>query len=228
QPVTRDDLLVVHTQPIHLLIVDKTLTDYHHEHPRPTGTPGEYEFTFTPKRSGPYRIWADVVPGWSSLQEYLITDVPSEHPGDAIEDRSSTTRCTIDGINYELTWFTNGKPLRVGEAVWGRVQITGPGGSPFVGLEPIMGTFAHIVGFNEDYKTVLHIHPMGNDPTKPTDRGGPALQFRFYPPAAGYTRLYCQVNIGGESKFPSFGVNVLPGEAKPASSAEAGTGVREP
>jgi hypothetical protein len=68
-PVVLSDLLVMHTQRIHLLIVDHSLSDYHHEHPKATGTRGEYEFSFTPRRSGPYRIWADLVPVASSVQE---------------------------------------------------------------------------------------------------------------------------------------------------------------
>ena len=44
-----DDLLVMHTERIHLLIVDRSLLDYHHEHPVATDTPGEYAFTFTPR-----------------------------------------------------------------------------------------------------------------------------------------------------------------------------------
>ena len=69
EPVTRRDLLVMHTEKIHLLIVDSSLTDYHHEHPRPADRPGEYTFSFTPRKPGPYRIFADVVPTEASQQE---------------------------------------------------------------------------------------------------------------------------------------------------------------
>jgi hypothetical protein len=214
RPVTLDDLLVIHTQKIHLLIVDRSLNDYHHIHPSPTATPGEYAFTFTPRRPGPYRIWADVVPGWSSIQEYLIADLRSGEAGDSVDRSQTSLSASVEGLTYSLTFNTRGGPLRVGEVVIGRIDVTGPDGKPFVGLEPIMGAFAHIVGFNEDYKTVVHIHPMGNEPLRPTDRGGPVLEFKYYPPAAGFTRLYCQVNIGGDSKFAPFGINVLPAEQR--------------
>ena len=210
RPVTFDDLLVVHTRKIHLLIVDHSLEDYHHVHPAATQTPGEYTFTFTPRRPGPYRIWADVVPGWSSMQEYLITDIGSEVAGESIERRETRLRTTVDGLTYDLTFGSPGEQLQVGKAVIGRISVTESDGKPFEKLEPIMGAFAHIVGFSEDHKTVVHIHPMGNEPLKPEDRGGPVLQFRYYPPVAGFTRLYCQVSIGGETKFVPFGINVLP------------------
>jgi hypothetical protein len=220
RPVVFDDLLVVHTQRIHLLIQDHSLGDYHHAHPTPTGTPGEYGFTFTPKRPGSYRIWADVVPGWSSIQEYLITDIGSQRAGGRIENRETTRRATVDGLTFELSFYPQDKSLRVGESVIGRISVTGADGAAFTQLEPIMGAFAHLVGFNEDGRTVVHIHPMGNEPTRPGDRGGPTLEFKYYPAAAGFTRLYCQVNIGGESKFAPFGVNVLPAEP---SLGESGT-----
>src|SRR5580765_6882044 len=39
------DLLTVHGAKIHLLMIDGSLTDYHHEHPKPVG-PGRYAFPF--------------------------------------------------------------------------------------------------------------------------------------------------------------------------------------
>ena len=211
RPVGLDDLLVIHTQKIHLLIQDHSLGDYHHEHPTSTGAPGEYAFTFTPKRPGPYRIWADVVPVWSSIQEYLITDIDSRQKGGPIEDRETTRRATVDGLTYECSFIRpTSAPCRrssdrPNQCIRSRRRWT-------TQLEPIMGAFAHLVGFNEDSKTVVHIHPMGNEPTRPSHRGGPTLEFKYYPPAAGFTRLYCQVKIGGESRFAPFGVNVLPAE----------------
>ena len=57
RPVTPADLREVHTGKIHLLIVDASLADYHHEHPTEADAPGEYGFRFTPRRgvTGPSR-----------------------------------------------------------------------------------------------------------------------------------------------------------------------------
>ena len=81
-----------------------------------------------------------------------------------------------------------------------------------------MGTYAHIVCFSEDGKTVIHVHPYGKEPTTPEDRGGPAFGFKFYTPNAGFYRLYGQVQIGGESQFPPFGLTVLPAAPTTAPS----------
>ncbi len=52
EPVSPSDLIETHTKKIHLLMVDSSLTDYHHEHPVPTRNPGEYSFSFTPGKRG--------------------------------------------------------------------------------------------------------------------------------------------------------------------------------
>ena len=62
QPVTLNDLKEAHTQKVHLLIVDDSLTDYHHIHPEATKEPGVYQFEWTPKAKGSYKRWADLVP----------------------------------------------------------------------------------------------------------------------------------------------------------------------
>ena len=75
-PVLPSDLIETHTKKVHLLIVDSSLTDYHHEHPVLTRNPGEYSFSFTPGKPGSYRVWADVRPYPLGLQEYAMTDIP--------------------------------------------------------------------------------------------------------------------------------------------------------
>jgi hypothetical protein len=71
-----------------------------------------------------------------------------------------------------------------------------------------MATFAHWVGFNEDYKTVLHIHPKGGPVLDSRQRGGPELEFQIYPLQPGFYRLFAQVQIDGISKFAPFGFEV--------------------
>ncbi len=209
-PVALSDLLEMHTKKIHLLINDQSLGDYHHEHPLPTGVPGEYAFGFTPAKPGPYRIWADVVPAASSIQEYVMADVPAAVKPQAIADRATVSTAIINGRKYVLALETGGQPIRAGQTIIGTLSISEADGSPTTSLEPVMGTFAHIVGFNEDFKTVLHIHPYGKEPASAADRAGPAFAFKFYSPTPGFFRLYGQVQIGGESQFAPFGVTVLP------------------
>ncbi len=207
-PVLLSDLIETHTKKIHMLLNDHSLGDYHHEHPVPTQTPGEYQFGFTPSRPGPYRIWADVVPAVSGVQEYDITDLPAATAPLPIADRQTRLTTVVDGRRFDLSFITAGQPIRSCQTVVGTIAVTGADGKPFTQLEPVMGAFAHLVGFSEDGKSVLHIHPSSKVPSGPADRAGPAFAFKFYAPAAGFLRLYCQVQINGANVFAPFNLTI--------------------
>lgn len=109
------------------------------------------------------------------------------------------TNSTVDGLRYDLAWKTGDAPLRATTPVDATIIVTGAAdGKSFAQLKPITGTFAQLVAFHEDRRTVLHIHPNGVEPRTPADRGGPIFAFR----------LYAQVQIGGVSRFAPFGLNV--------------------
>ena len=212
-PVLPTDLLVMHTERIHLLINDRTLSDYHHEHPKPTTVPGEYGFSFTPTKPGAYRVWADIVPAASSMQQYVWADIAADTVADTrvgpLTERPTITKASVNGRTYEMH-LNNGHSIHAGQTVIGTISISESDGKPCVGLEPVMEAFAHIVGFSEDYKTILHIHPFSKTPTAPTDRAGPAFAFKLYAPTPGFLRLYGQVQIDGAAQFPMFGITILP------------------
>src|SRR5437762_14110518 len=65
------------------------------------------------------------------------------------------------------------QPVKAGEVALGTLRVTQADGSGFTRLEPVMGAFAHLVGFHENHITVLHIHPEISQPLAPSDRGGP-------------------------------------------------------
>jgi hypothetical protein len=93
-------------------------------------------------------------------------------------------------------------------AAIGRLRITGPVGSPFTRLEPLMASFAHFVGFSEDRRTILHLHPKAPPLLTSADRGGPEMEFRFFTSLAGFYRLFVQVQVEGSSKFIPFGLQI--------------------
>ncbi len=208
-PLLLADLLEIHTQPIHLLIEEPGLGDYHHEHPIPTSTPGEYRFSFTPTKTGPYRIWADIVPVTTGLQELPFVDLPSAGSAGAIEDQESRFTSTAGGYRFTLT-LSGGErvPIKAGKARSMGITISDSDGKPTTTLEPLMNAFAHLVGFCDDYKTVIHLHPTGGDILDPKLRGGPSLGFTLFAPRPGFIRLYCQVSIGGRMLFAPFNLNI--------------------
>jgi hypothetical protein len=211
-PVTFDDLREVHTRKIHLLIIDGSLTDYHHVHPVPTQIPGRYDFDFIPQKPGPYRLWADLQPIATDIQEFAMALIPADSHSEPLQREPDRLTTTVNGLQYTLSFD---RPLKSFEPALGTLHIARIDGAGFDQLEPIMGAFAHIVGFREDRTTALHIHPELARPLMPGDRGGPDLHFRFYATKAGFYRLFVQVQRNGIQEFARFAVNVALGQPPP-------------
>ena len=204
-PITFDQLVETHTKKIHLLIVDQSLTDYHHEHPQPNATPGDYEFTFTPQKPGPYYAWADLRPLPLGLQEYDKTIIAGTGDPEPITDRAIRLASDLEGFHFELTLPPSG--VKAGVPVDAKLRVTRDG-KGFDQLEPVMAAFAHLVGFNQDGETVLHMHPIGPPILDEKKRGGPILTFKLYTTKPGFTRLFAQVQVNGQQIFAPFGFEV--------------------
>jgi hypothetical protein len=207
-PITLNDLKEVHTQKIHLLIIDDSLQDYTHVHPTATSTPGIYQFEWQPKKQANYRIFADLLPLDTNIQEYAVADLTRVNSVKPKVDRTVSFQSIVDGFIFKLS-FDNEK-LLANKASMGSISITDQKGVPVKDLEPIMGAFAHIVGFSEDLGSVIHIHPMGKEPSKKTDRGGPELEFHIEPASTGFIKLFVQVKIKGKELYAPFGIMVQP------------------
>lgn len=206
KPLTADQLEVAHTEKIHLLVIDQSMTDYQHLHPVASDKPGEFRFEFAPKFGGVYHIWADLVPKATGKQEYSKTTLKIEGPP-ATANQSLNTKAEVDGYRFDMT-TENNAPLQAGKAIMVKVKVAGPDGRAFSNLEPVMGSFAHMVAFPADLASVTHVHPMGAEPKIAAERGGPELSFHVEPVKPGYQKFFLQVQIGGKDKFAAFGVNV--------------------
>lgn len=214
QPVTLDDLREVHTRKIHLLLNDGSLIDYHHIHPTPSTIPGRYDFSFTPKMPGPYRVWADLQPVATDIQEFAMALILADSHAAPLQREPDRLTTSVNGLHYTLAFD---RPLKTGEPALGTLHVTRGDGNGFDQLEPVMGAFAHIVAFREDRTTALHIHPEIARPLAASDRGGPDLHFRFYAVKPGFYRLFVQVQRDGVQEFASFAVNVALGPMPPGS-----------
>jgi hypothetical protein len=204
QPIYPTDLIESHTKRIHLLLIDSSLTDFHHEHPAPTGVPGEYAFRFTPRNPGSYLAWADIRPTPMGLQEYAATTIPADAPGEPLKDRVVKTRAMVDGLVFELSF--DQPTLVAAKPINGRLRVSTADGAGFDQLEPFMAAFAHLVWFHEDLRNVLHFHPKGRPVLNDKARGGPELEFILYASQPGFVRLFAQVQVAGASKFAPFGL----------------------
>ncbi|MFN9000749.1 MAG: hypothetical protein ACK5VW_01630, partial [Holosporales bacterium] len=84
-----------------------------------------------------------------------------------------------------------------------KIELTDQTGQPLHDLEPLMGAFAHLVGFYEDFQTLAHVHPMGDEPQTSEARGTSPLTFMLEPEVSGDLHLFLQIKRQGqEITFP--------------------------
>jgi hypothetical protein len=102
---------------------------------------------------------------------------------------------TADGYAFTLSI---GGALTADAHVPATLTVADASGAPVAALEPLMGAYAHLVGFSADGASMLHGHPEGAEPASADARGGPALTFDLHPAVAGPTRVFVQVKIGGK------------------------------
>lgn len=220
-PVTPEELETVHTEKLHLLAVDQSLKDYHHIHPVPSATePGVYEFTFTPQSPCYYNAWAEIVPVATGEMQRLKTQIPGSLDRNGPASVIPSQQAEQSGIRCE--WKAE-QPLQGGKASLVEVSLTDAYGNPVTDLQPVMGAYAHLVGFSADGQSVLHAHPEGDEITNFDARGGPKLRFHVEPEQSGPAQFYLQVKRGGQDIYFPIGQVIKP-SARHADKIHASNG----
>lgn len=212
KPIAPEDLMIVHDHPLHLMIVDPSLTDYQHVHPRPSGSKGEWSFAFTPRFGGTYRLFADFTPIATARGLYANTDlvvngpVSSARPAEHVaEGRGGLAVVEKDGYRFGLVMTP--LPIRAGQPLDIRFEVVAVNGGP-VPMQPVMGAYAHVVAFDSERSGFAHLHPNQADPLQAPDRFKPALPFKLTIPKAGRYVVWAQVDLGGREVFVPFWFNV--------------------
>ena len=206
QPVSPAELAVVHTEKLHLFVADSSLKDYHHIHPQPTGEPGVLAFSFTPQTSNNYSAWADFTMIKDGQNHKLRTEMPSASGRNIPASIRANSYAEKNGLSFD--WKS--EPLQKDTATIVEVNVADARGKPTADLEPVMGAFAHLVGFSADGKSIIHTHPLDAEPGNADDRGGPRLRFHVEPDCTGATQFYLQVKRGGEDIYVPFGQQIKP------------------
>lgn len=215
-PLGPDAIAVSHTEKVHVMIVDAGLEDYTHAHAAPGAAPGEWTVSFTPKFARSYRVWTDFKLASAAGEDHSGHDHGAEgHDhgehgdehgqtpsalltvgGDAAPAVAAAQSLTAQAGGLTFTMSLGG-PVTADAHVPATLAVTDASGQPFAGLEPIMGAYAHLVGFSADGASMLHAHPEGAEPKDAGARGGPVLTFDLHAKVAGPNRLFLQVQKDG-------------------------------
>ncbi|WP_404421308.1 hypothetical protein [Nibricoccus sp. IMCC34717] len=201
KPVGPADLAVTHTRRLHLLVISPELDDYQHLHPEPGTAPGLWQCTFTPRRAGTYRVFADFTPiatgrGLYGFTELTVAPTIST-PVSSAPDRLAAEIARPEG------------PVRVNKRANLELVLRSPAGGP-VTLEPVMDAFAHLVAFDAERTGYAHLHPLAAPDGSKPDALAPRLRFEVTFPRTGRYTIWAQYRESGYDQFRRFELEVLP------------------
>ncbi len=209
-----EDVLVTHTQKLHLLIFDPALRDYQHVHPVPGLHPGEWTFSFTPHSAGTYRIFADFTPIATARGLYSNVDLEvAPKPGETIPpiappEHVGQTRIEQDGIAYTLT--SPDFPLKVRTIENFHFAAARIDGRP-ARFEPVMDAYAHLVAVDQERSGFAHLHPNQLVEIGQGQAATSALDFKVSIPHAGRYVIWAQVRVDGQDRYIPFWFDVIQG-----------------
>jgi hypothetical protein len=207
KPIAPEDLQVVQTRRIHLLIADPSLDDYQHVHPVPGRRPGEWSFRFRPRFGGTYRIFADFTPVATNRGLYAETEMTVGGAPNPVAAGTQPVSWTADEGGYHFALTAASLPVRAGVQANLRLAVTRTGGGA-VPLEPVMGAYAHLVAFDTQRSGFAHIHPNPAEASVSPDPVDPVFTFRLMIPRPGRYVIWSQVNLAGRETFAPFWFDV--------------------
>ncbi len=208
KPIAPEDLQVVQTRRIHLLIVDPSLDDYQHVHPEPGRRPGEWVFRFRPRFGGVYRLFADFTPVATNRGLYSETELAVQGPENPVAAGTQTPNWAFEKEGYAFS-LSPSSPVRARVPVTLTLSIRRTDGGP-VPVAPVMGAYAHLVAFDAARSGFAHIHPDQTDLSKAPDPVRPRFTFRVTIPGAGRYVVWSQVDLGGGEAYAPFWFDVAP------------------
>ena len=203
RPLRPADVEIIHEQQVHLFLLDGSMSDYYHLHPVPGGADGEWVAGFTPQKPA-YKAWVEVKPN-DDTDQFVPMQLGGVIPQSTALGREDILTGKAGGMRFTLTLAM---APQAGMGTLAILNVYNEDGLPVTNLEPIMGAFAHMAGFDKNLETIIHVHPSGTEPEGPDSRGGPVLNFQLISKVSGMHRLFLQVKRKGEDVTVPFTLNV--------------------
>ncbi len=198
--ITPEDLKETYTNKLHVMMVDNSLNDYHHIHPGFNKDSNSFNFSFTPKIQGEYSMWSDFTlqkDASNQVQRNKIEAISDYKIPAIIQHANSASE---DGVNIVVN---PNPPLASGRS--SNLQFSVSKDSMPVKFEPLMGAYAHLVGFSRDGENFIHCHPLNIE-----NNNSGILQFHVEPKSDGFTRFFLQIKTGGKETIIPFGQYIQP------------------
>jgi hypothetical protein len=191
------DLEIVHEKRYHLFVVSQDLQFFLHTHPE-ENPDGDYQVKLRLPKPGMYRLLSDLYPKGGTPQLIAKTVMAGSFTpqraqlGADLGDQRSENSTVNVVLGPSIT--------RAGERTHLNFRV-----SPNDGIEPYLGTMAHLFSASADLIDMTHSHP-----TQSTDRGAhKELQFDMIFPRPGMYRVWVQFQRKGVVNTAAFNVPVV-------------------
>jgi hypothetical protein len=202
RPVT--GFVATHERELHLIVVNRELTSYHHVHPT-RASDGTWSVPLPPLDPGSYRAVADFRvadgPALALGVDLAVSGTfrPSNVP-------APSARSTVDGYDVEIAAV----PASHGETT---VALTvRRGGALVTDLEPYLGASGHLVAMRQGDLAYAHVHPLSY--------ADGTVTFGATLPSAGRYRLFFDFRHGDVVRTASFTYDQGAVAAAPATPSE--------
>lgn len=188
-PYALSDYELLHTMPLHLVVVKHDLSEYYHVHP--TLINGSWLTDPLALSDGHYRVIADFqIKGKDQLT--LGTDIMVGSSTMAMVNFDQESRVSVvDG--YTIT--SKGSPEHESDEVLSFL-ITKEG-SPVSAVESYLEASGHLVSINPDTMAYTHLHPN-------TGVLDGVITFKAPPTEHGYAKYFLEVKLDGKVRLFTF------------------------
>lgn len=205
KPITFETLSTTHMEKIHAFVIDEALSYYTHIHPTEVkAQPGFFEFPWAPQSEETYKLWLDFLPK-ASNESKVISTVLVQGKIKGVVNTADVFSNSYSGYDFKLIFDEDPKvnePLMAKIVVYKDKKV-------FKNLEPILGSYAHITAFGDDFNSFIHTHPLGSQPKTEKQRGDGEILFHMEKLKKGYVKVFAQFKIDGKVMTVPFGFNVV-------------------
>lgn len=184
--LTPDDLVLSHERILHLLVYDRSLTQFQHVHP--TYENGRWRVELNFSVNGNYFLWAQGVTAgefveFSSMSKMQVINGSEElsAPTSLPEVRVGEDRGSVATMSDVV--------LKVGSKLGPSLKFSRADGS-LPEISPYLGAFAHVIAVSINGESLVHVHPQSG---QAPDEG--EVHFRFE--KSGEYRVWVQFIDGG-------------------------------
>lgn len=183
----------IHGRDLHLIVVNRELTSYHHVHPV-LGPDGTWSIDLPALAAGSYRAVADFeVAGGPRLALGTDLGVAGAYAPGRLDDLPART--TVDGYDVTLA-ATSGRG-----GVVAATLVVRRNGRPVTDLQPYLGARGHLVAMRAGDLAYAHVHPMT---AGGGDVAGGTVRFDATLAAAGRYALFFDFKRAGTVRTAAF------------------------